>query len=397
MREATPMDFQLNREQKMIVKNVKEFMRKEVAPIAEELDRDGNFPENIWRAFGELGLLGIGIPEEYGGSGMDKFTFTLVAEQIARVCPGLSLSYVAHSNLCAHNIEHNACEEIKHKYLPGLCNGDMIGCLGITEPNAGSDAVGIQTTAVRDNDHFVLNGSKMFITNAPVADIALVYVKTDMDRRARGITAIIVEKGTPGFSVAPKMEKMGNRCSPTSELIFNDCRVPVGNVVGEINNGINVLMTGLDTERVAVAGLALGIGETAMELGLKYAKARHQFNQPISEFQMVKAKLANMYTEIEAARGLIYRAARLADQSDRGGKGTEIHKLAAAAILYTGEAVSRATDVSLQIHGGYGYIAEYPINRFYRDAKLFEIGAGTSDIRRLVVSEELIKKGAGYL
>lgn len=391
------MDFELTREQKMIVKNVKEFMRKEIAPVADELDRECHLPEGIWQTFGDLGLLGLGIPEEYGGSGMDKFTFTLVVEQIARVCPGIALSYVAHSNLCAHNIEHNATEAQKHKYLPGLCSGDRVGCLGLTEPDAGSDAVGIQTMAVRDGDHFIINGSKMFITNAPMADIALVYTKTDMEKRARGITAIIVEKGTPGFSVAPKLEKMGNRCSPTSELIFNDCRVPAENVVGEIDGGINVMMTGLDTERVAVAGLALGIGETALELGLKYTKSRHQFDRPICDFQMVKAKLANIYTEIEAARGLIYRAARVADQSKRGGKGTEIHKLAAAAILFAGEAASRATDISLQLHGGYGYTTEYPINRFYRDAKLFEIGAGTSDIRRLVVADELIKKGPGYI
>jgi len=390
------MDFELTREQKMIRKNIKEFMRKEIAPIAEELDRECHLPEGIWKTFGDLGLLGIGIPEEYDGSGMDKFTFTLVVEQIAKVCPGLALSYIAHSNLCAHNIEHNASEEIKKKYLPGLCSGDLIGCLGITEPDAGSDAVGIQTTADRDGKHFVLNGNKMYITKAPMADIALVYTKTDMKKKARGITAIIVEKETPGFSVTPKMDKMGNRCSPTSELIFNDCRVPVKNVVGEIDGGINVLMTGLDTERVVVAGMALGIGEAALELGLKYSKSRHQFNQPISNFQMVKAKLANMYTEIEAARGLIYRAAQVADQSTRGGKGTEIHKLAAAAILFAGEAANRATDISLQLHGGYGYTMEYPINRFYRDAKLMEIGAGTSDIRRLVVADELIKKGTGY-
>ena len=391
------MDFELNREQKMIVKAVKDFMGKEVAPMAEELDRTGHFPREIWDAMGDMGLMGIGIPEEYGGTGMDKFTFTLVAQHMARVCPGLALSYVAHTNLCAHNIAHNASEEIKHKYLPGLCSGKKIGCLGITEPDAGSDAVGIQTTADMDGSDLVLNGSKMFITNGPVADIAMVYVKTDMDRRARGITAVIVEKDTPGFSTAPKMDKMGNRCSPTSELIFTNCRVPLTQVVGEVNNGIHVMMTGLDTERVAVAGLALGIGETALELGLDYAKNRHQFNQPLSEFQMVKAKLANLYTEIEAARGLIHRAAILADQSHRGGKGTEIHKLAAAAILYTGEAVSRATDTALQLHGGYGYTTEYPINRFYRDAKLYEIGAGTSDIRRLVVADELIKKGCGFM
>ena len=390
------MDFELTREQKMIQKSVKEFMKKEIAPIAEELDRECHLPEGIWQTFGDLGLLGLGIPEEYDGSGMDKFTFTLVVEQIARICPGLALSYVAHSNLCAHNIEHNASEAQKQKYLPGLCSGDRIGCLGLTEPGAGSDAVGIQTTAERDGDHFVINGSKMFITNAPIADIALIYTKTNMEKKARGITAFIVEKGLPGFSVGPKMDKMGHRCSPTSELIFNDCRVPAENIVGELDGGINVMMTGLDTERVAVAGLALGIGETALELGLKYAKSRHQFNQPISDFQMVKAKLANMYTEIEAARGLIYRAALVADQANRGGKGTEVHKLAAAAILLAGEAANRATNESLQLHGGYGYTTEYPINRFYRDAKLMEIGAGTSDIRRLVVADELIKRGPGY-
>jgi isovaleryl-CoA dehydrogenase len=391
------MDFDLTREQKMIQKNVKDLMRKEIAPIADDLDREGYLPKGIWKTFGELGLLGLGIPEEYGGSGMDKFCFTLVVEQIARVCPGLALSYVAHTNLCSHNIEHNASEAIKHKYLPGLCRGERIGCLGLTEPNAGSDAVGIQTTAVRDGDHFVINGSKMFITNAPEADVALVYTKTDMEKKARGITAFIVEKGTPGFATGPKMEKMGHRCSPTSELIFNDCRVPVENVVGKIDEGINVMMTGLDTERVVVAGLALGIGETALELGLKYTKSRHQFGRSISDFQMVKAKLANMFTEIEAARGLIYQAALVADQSDRGGKGTKIHKLAAAAILFAGEVANRATNESLQLHGGYGYTPDYPINRFYRDAKLMEIGAGTSDIRRLVVADELIKKGPGYL
>ncbi len=390
------MDFELTREQKMIQKNVKEFMNKEIAPVTEALDREGHLPEGIWQTFGELGFLGLGIPEQYNGSGMDKFTFTLVVEQMARVCPGLALSYVAHTNLCAHNIEHNGSEEQKNKYLPGLCSGDIIGCLGLTEPGAGSDAVGIQTTAERDGDDFVINGNKMFITNAPIADIALIYTKTDMEKKSRGITAFIVEKGTPGFSMAPKIDKMGHRCSPTSELIFNDCRVPAENAVGEIDGGIHVMMTGLDTERVAVAGLSLGIGETALELGLKYAKSRHQFNRPISDFQMVKAKLANMYTEIEAARGLIYRAALVADKAERGGKGTELHKLAAAAILLAGEAANRAANESLQLHGGYGYTTEYPINRFYRDAKLMEIGAGTSDIRRLVVADELIKKGPGY-
>ncbi|MGB9499402.1 MAG: acyl-CoA dehydrogenase family protein [Dissulfuribacterales bacterium] len=390
------MDFELTREQKMIIKNVREFMRKEIEPVAEEIDREDRFPEGIWRTLGDLGLLGIGIPEAYGGSGMDKFTFTLVVEQIAIVCPGLALSYGAHTNLCAHNLEYNGTEEQKQKYLPGLCSGELIGCMGLTEPDTGSDAVGITTRAEKNGDAFLINGSKMFITNAPEADLALIHTKTDTDKKSRGITSFLVEKGTPGFSVSPKIKKMGNRGSATGELIFNNCKVPAKNVLGKVNEGIKVMMNGLDIERVVVAGMALGIGEAALELGLKYAKSRKQFNQPISSFQLIKAKLANMYTEIEAARGLIYRAAILADNSTRGGKGTEIHKLAAAAILFTAEAVTRAVNESLQIHGGYGYTLEYPINRFYRDAKLYEIGAGTSEIRRLLIANELIKKGTGY-
>jgi isovaleryl-CoA dehydrogenase len=391
------MDFELTREQKMIVKNVREFMRKEIEPVAEEIDSNDRFPEGIWQTLGDLGVLGLGIPEEYGGSGMDKFTFTLVVEQVARVCPGIALSYVAHTNLCAHNIEYNGTEEQKQKYLPGLCSGELIGCMGLTEPDTGSDAVGITTQAVKDGDDFLVNGSKMFITNAPEADLALIPTKTDMDQKARGITSFLVEKDTPGFSVSKKIKKMGNHGSSTGELFFNDCRLPTGNVLGVVNEGIKVMMNGLDVERVAVAGIALGIAETALELGLKYAKTRKQFSHPISNFQLIKAKLANMYTEIEAARGLIYKAAVLADKSSRGGKGTEIHKLAAAAILFTAEATSRAVNESLQIHGGYGYTLEYPINRFYRDAKLYEIGAGTSEIRRILIANELIKKGAGYI
>lgn len=390
------MDFELSREQKMIVKNVKEFMRKEVGPVADEIDRECRLPEGTWESMGDIGLLGIGVSEKYGGTGMGKLTFTLVVEQIARVCPALALSYVAHVNLCCHNIEHNGSEAQKEKFLPGLCSGESIGCLGLTEPDVGSDAVGIQTTAEQTNDGFILNGSKMFITNGPYADVALIYAKTDMEKKSRGITAFIVEKGMKGFSVSEKIEKMGHRGSPTCELIFNDCLVPSENILGAVDGGINVMMTGLDTERVSVAGLSLGIAEAALELGLKYSKSRYQFDHPICDYQLVKAKLADMYTEIEAARGLVYRAAVLAEKADRGGKGTEIHKLAAAALLFAGETACRATDESLQIHGGYGYTLEYPINRFYRDAKLMVIGAGTSEIRRLVIADEIIKKGLGY-
>lgn len=390
------MDFELTREQKMIQKNVSEFMRKEIAPQAEEIDRTDRLPEGIWKILGELGMLGIGISEEYGGTGMDTLTFVLAVEQMARVCPGLAVSYVAHTDLCAHNIERNGTEEQKHKYLPGLCSGEQIGCLGLTEPGAGSDAVSIATTADQEGDYFRINGSKMFITNAPEADVALVYAKTDMEMKAKGITAFIVEKETTGFSVGQKIEKMGNRGSLTGELVFNDCMVPKENVLGEHSHGARVMMNGLDIERVVVAGLTLGIGEGSLEQGLKYSKSRKQFDRPICDFQLIKAKLANMYTEIEAARGLVYRAATLSDKSDRGGKGTEIHKLAAAALLFSAESATRAANEALQIHGGYGYTLDYPINRLYRDAKLYEIGAGTSEIRRLMIADELIRRGLAY-
>ncbi|MFP4475275.1 MAG: acyl-CoA dehydrogenase family protein [Desulfatibacillaceae bacterium] len=391
------MEHVLTAEQRMIVKQVREFMVKAVAPVAHQIDTEDCFPEGIWTALGDLGILGLGIPEQYGGSGMDAFTFALVVEQTARVCPALTLSYAAHTNLCAHNLERNANEEQKRKYLPGLCSGELIGCLGLTEPGAGSDAVGITTTAERDGDHFIINGSKMFITNAPIADVALVYTKTDMAKRARGITAFLIEKGAPGFSVSPRIEKMGHHGSPTGELVFNDCRVHESCVVGEVDHGIHVMMTGLDIERVCIAAMALGMAEAALEQGLKYARTRHQFDQPISNFQLIKAKLADMYTEIEAARGLVYRAAQLADRCDRGGKGTELHRLAGAAVLFAAETASRAANQSLQIHGGYGYTLEYPINRFFRDAKLLEIGAGTSEIRRILIANELIEKGLGYV
>jgi len=386
------MDFGLTQEQKMIEKSVREFMEKQIAPKAEEIDRTDKFPAGIWKLLGDMGFLGISVDEAYGGEGYDTLTFTLMMEQMGRVCPGLALSVGAHANLCAHNLEKNGNEDQKKKYLPGLCSGDLVGCLGLTEPDAGSDAVGIQTTADRDGDNYILNGSKMFITNAPEADIALVYAKTDMEKKAKGITAFIVEKGFPGFSVSKKIEKMGNRGSATGELVLSNCQVPAENMLGDVDMGVRVMMNGLDVERVVVAGMALGIGQAALEHGLAYARNRHQFGRPISDFQLIKAKLANMYTETEAARGMVYRAARLADQSCDGGKGTQIHKLAAAAILFTAEAASRAVNDAVQIHGGYGYTLEYPVNRLYRDAKLYEIGAGTSEIRRLVIADELLKR-----
>ncbi|MDY6789906.1 MAG: acyl-CoA dehydrogenase family protein [Thermodesulfobacteriota bacterium] len=390
------MDFELNKEQKMIQKNVREFMVKEIGPIADQIDLDDKFPKDLWKKMGDLGLLGLTLPEAYGGSEYDIFTSALVMEQMGRISPAVALSYGTHVNLCAHNLEKNATEGQKLRYLPGLCSGDLIGCLGLTEPDAGSDAVGIKTTAVKNGNGFILNGSKMFITNAPIADIALVYAKTDPEKGAKGITAFIVEKEFSGFSVSGKLEKIGHRGSPTGELVFNDCFVPEENVLGKINEGIKVMMRGLDVERAVVAAMALGIGEAALELALQYSKQRHQFGEPICNFQLIKAKLADMYTELEAARFMVYRAAVMAGKAKDGGKGTEVHKVAAAAILFTAETVSRAVNQSLQIHGGYGYTLDYPINRFYRDAKLYEIGAGTSEIRRIVIGNELIKRGLRY-
>ena len=391
------MDFDLTEEQRIVQRSVRQFMVNEIEPVAEQIDRDDELPSGIWKKLGELGILGVTVPEEYGGSGFDLLTGILIIEQIARTCPGLALSYAAHANLCVDNIRRNASEEQKRKYLPGLCVGDLVGCLALTEPNAGSDAVSIRTIAVPDGQDFLLNGSKMFITNAPIGDIFLTYAKTDPDRKARGVTAFIVEKGFPGMFLSEKLEKMGNRGSPTGEVVFEDCRVPAENVVGEVNTGINVMMSGLDVERVFVAGEALGIAEGAFKLALEYSKEREQFREPICNFQLIKAKLADMYTEIEAARGLVYRASVIADKTDRGGRGTEVHKIAAAAILFAAETATRVSNQALQVYGGYGYMMEFPINRFYRDAKLYEIGAGTSEIRRLVIADEIIQRGLGYV
>jgi isovaleryl-CoA dehydrogenase len=385
------VDFELTEEQKLVQASVRRFMVNEVEPVADVIDRDDEFPEGIWKRLGELGVLGVTVNPEYGGSGCDLLTGVLVNEQIARTCPALSLSYAAHANLCADNLNRNGSEAQKLRYLPGLCSGDQVGAMALTEPGAGSDAVNITTRAEAHGDELVLNGTKMFITNAPIADVMLVYAKTAPESGARGITAFIVEKGFPGFSVSRKLEKMGNRGSPTGEVVFEDCRVPMENVVGEVNGGVHVMMSGLDVERAFVAGESLGIAQGAFDLAVKYSMEREQFGRRVCDFQMIKAKLADMYTGIEAARGLVYRAAVVADRTHRGGRGTEVHKIAAAAILFAAETSTRVVNQALQIHGGYGYMMEYPINRFYRDAKLLEIGAGTSEIRRLVIADEIIQ------
>jgi isovaleryl-CoA dehydrogenase len=386
------MDFDLSPEHKMLSDEVYKFMLREIAPQAERIDNEDKLPDGIWLKLGELGVLGITVPEEYGGAGFDLLAAVLVLEQMARVCPALGLSCGAHAILCVDTLFRHGTEAQRRKYLPSLCSGQMVGALALTEPNAGSDAVGITTIARKIGQEYILNGTKMFITNGPIADVFIVYAKTNKEKGSKGISAFIVEKNFPGFSVSKELKKMGHRGSPTGELVFEDCRVPPENLLGEENRGVAVMMSGLDRERAALSGLALGIAQQAMDLSLRYARERYQFGQPIGNFQLIQGKLADMYTYLEAARLLAYKAAITADREERGGKGTKLHKLAAAAILFAGEMATRAALEAVQIHGGYGYMLEFPVNRLYRDAKLYEIGAGTSEIRRLLIARELLSE-----
>jgi isovaleryl-CoA dehydrogenase len=352
------VDFELSEEHKMLADSVRHFMEIEVEPIAEQSDREDKFPDWVWGRMGDMGWLGVTIPENYGGSGFDYLAQTIVGEEMARICPALALSTGAHSNLCSDNLYRNGTEEQRNKCLPPLCSGESIGALALTEPNAGSDAVGIQMRAKKDGDYYILNGTKTFITNGGIADTLIVYTKTDPEKGARGITAFIVEKGFEGTFTSRHIEKMGNRGSPTGELIFGDYRVPKENLLGQENRGISVMMSGLDTERAIFCGLTIGMIRRALELSAEYAKERVQFGQPIGNFQLIQGKLADMYVTLEASRLLAYKAAILAQKSERGGKGTEIHRVAAAAILFSAEAATKAALEAVQIHGGYGYILD---------------------------------------
>ncbi|PKN33310.1 MAG: acyl-CoA dehydrogenase [Deltaproteobacteria bacterium HGW-Deltaproteobacteria-19] len=384
------MDYRFSEQHIMLRESIRGFAAKEIRPIAEEIDAEDAWPEGMWEKLAGLGIMGITVDEEYGGAGADLLSAVIVLEELSKASPAIALSWGAHANLCCNNLNHNASPDQKRKYLPPLCTAKHIGALGLTEPNAGSDAVSIQTVAVRNGDHYVVNGTKMFITNGTVADTIVLYTKTDRAKGAKGITAFILDTAFPGFSVSKKLKKYGHRGSPTAELVLEDCRIPVENVLGEENRGIHVLMSGLDVERAFYAGESIGIAEACLELSLQYARERVQFGKPIGAFQLIQAKLADMYTQLEAGRALCYKAALLADQERKGGKGTEVHKLAAASILFNAEMAYRIADQAVQIHGGYGYMLEYPVQRFLRDAKLIEIGAGTSEIRRLIIARELL-------
>ncbi len=385
--------FDLDADQRMILENADRFGRNELYALSERMDNEEWWPEEVFPKIGENGLFGITVPEEYGGAGLDLLAAGLVLQGFARWNHAMALAWVAHDNLCLNNIYRNGNEAQRRKYLPDLCAGRKVGALGLTEPGAGSDALGsMRTTARRDGDHYVLNGSKIYITNGPVADVLLVYAKTDRDKGAHGISAFIVEKEMKGFKVAQKLKKMGYRGSQTGELLFEDCRVPAENLVGGENRGVAVVMSGLDLERAMISPLCLGIAERALELSVEYAKTRRQFGKAIGSFQMVQSMLADMYVHVETIRAFTYRvlAAAAPLEIGEGGRG-DIHGLTAASVMYAAEATHKVLDLAVQVHGGTGYIWESEINRLFRSTKLMEIGAGTTEVRKMIIAGELLK------
>lgn len=368
------------------------FAQNEMYPLAQKMDDEEWWPKDIFPKIGQTGYFGITAPEQYGGSGMDVFTSGLILQAFGRWNHALALSWVAHENLCLHNILRNANEEQKQKYLPAMCKGTSIGALGLTEPGAGSDALGsMRTTARREGDYYYLNGRKIYITNGPVADVLLVYAKTDKDKGPQGISAFIVEKDFPGFKVAQKLIKMGFRGSQTAELVFDECKVPAANLVGVENKGVKVVMSGLDLERAMISPICLGIAERALTLALDWARSRKQFGKPIADFQMVQSMLAEMYTWVESMRLFTYQTLRAANEigEEDGGRG-EIHKLTAAGVMYVAETMNKVLNHAVQVHGGSGYIWESEINRLYRSIKLLEIGAGTTEVRKMIIAKELL-------
>ncbi|MDB5826339.1 MAG: isovaleryl-CoA dehydrogenase [Variovorax sp.] len=384
----------LSDDEQEILDQADRFAKNELYPLSGRMDNEEWWPPEAFAQIGATGYFGVPVPETYGGAGLDLFASALVVQAFSRWNHALALSWVAHENLCLYNIYRNANEDQRQRYLPGLCSGKTIGALGLTEPNAGSDALGsMRTTATRDGDDYVLNGSKIYITNGAVADVMLVYAKTNKDKGAKGISAFIVEKSYPGFRVAQKLTKMGFRGSQTAELVFDDCRVPAANRIGEEDRGVQVVMSGLDLERAMIAPICLGISERALQLALDYARTRQQFGQPISNFQMIRAKLADMYVWIESMRVFTYQALRAANDLEIGGGGRgDIHMITAASVMYAAETMNKVLNEAVQIHGGAGYIWESEVNRLYRAIKLLEIGAGTTEVRKVIISDELLKR-----
>lgn len=362
---------------------VYQFASREIAPRAASIDQDNQFPSDLWSKMGDLGLLGITTPEQYGGSNMGYLAHAIAMEEISRASASVGLSYGAHSNLCLNQIKLNGSETQRSHYLPKLCSGDHIGALAMSEPGAGSDVVSMRLRADRRGEDFVLNGNKMWITNGPDADVYVIYAKTDPDAGSKGITAFIVERDAAGFSRAPKLDKLGMRGSNTCELVFEDCHVPASAILGQEGAGVKVLMSGLDYERAVLSGGPVGILQACLDVVLPYVHEREQFGQAIGEFQLIQGKLADMYARCSASRAYLYAVCEALD------RGEQSRKDAAAVILYTAEAATQSALDAIQLLGGNGYINDYPTGRLLRDAKLYEIGAGTSEIRRMLVGREL--------
>ena len=380
------MDFDLGETIDMLRDSVRAFAEKELAPHAAEIDRSNHFPLELWRKLGDLGLLGITVDEEFGGAGLGYLAHIVAMEEISRASASVGLSYGAHSNLCVNQIRRNGTDDQKRRYLPKLVSGEHVGALAMSEPGSGSDVVSMKLRADRKGDRFVLNGNKMWITNGPDADTLVVYAKTDPAAGAQGITAFLVEKGFKGFSTAQKLDKLGMRGSNTCELVFQDCEVPAENVLGQVGGGVRVLMSGLDYERAVLAGGPLGIMAACLDAVIPYVHERKQFGQPIGEFQLMQGKLADMYTTFSACRAYVYAVGR---NCDRAGHARTLRKDAAGAILYAAEKATWMAGEAIQCLGGNGYINDYPTGRLWRDAKLYEIGAGTSEIRRMLIGREL--------
>src|SRR6187455_792958 len=383
---ALLLNFDLGETADAIRETVNAFSQNEIAPRAAEIDRSNQFPRDLWPKIGALGLHGITVEEEYGGTGLGYLEHCIAVEEMSRASAAVGLSYGAHSNLCVNQIRRNGSETQKRKYLPKLISGEHVGALAMSEPGAGSDVVSMRTRADRKGDRYILNGSKFWITNGPVAETLVVYAKTDPDGGARGITAFLIEKGMKGFSTAQKLDKLGMRGSDTSELVFEDCEVPAENVLGAVGGGVNVLMSGLDYERVVLAAGPLGIMQAALDIVIPYVHERKQFGQPIGSFQMMQGKLADMYVAMNAAKAYVYSVARACDA------GRTTREDAAGAILYAAERATAVALDAIQCLGGNGYINDYPTGRLLRDAKLYEIGAGTSEIRRMLIGREIFEK-----
>jgi isovaleryl-CoA dehydrogenase len=382
------LDFDLGETADMLRDQVAAFSAAEIAPRAADIDKTNDFPADLWRKFGDLGVLGITVAEEYGGAGMGYLEHVVAMEEISRASASVGLSYGAHSNLCVNQISRNGNEDQKRRYLSKLISGEHVGALAMSEPGAGSDVVSMRLRAEKRGDRYVLNGTKMWITNGPDADVLVIYAKTDPSAGPKGITAFLVEKNFPGFSCAQKLDKLGMRGSNTGELVFQDCEVPAENVLGEINGGVRVLMSGLDYERAVLAAGPLGIMQACMDIVLPYVHERKQFGQAIGEFQIMQAKIADMYTTMNAAKSYIYTVAKACD------RGQTTRKDAAGAILYAAEKATWMTLEAIQCLGGNGYINDYATGRLLRDAKLYEIGAGTSEIRRMLIGRELFRETA---